>query len=579
MKRQMLCMFLLFAAALGAAGQKDSPAEQLAAVFNAMRGEKNARVASVKYTGGDFEKAGGGFMWQNNDGRGWTTGERLTLTDVRPKQLERVAKCFDRVAQRQHVTGRAYQPGKRAERCTGVNGNRKVYVYRYDPEPNVLYLLQATPGEGCCVPKNWYLKDSVNATVTRKQTDPFAHLSATERRLLGLSRLWAGVKQNFVFLSQVGLNWDSLYAAQIKRVMQAPDDAACTRIFQEMTALLHDGHTYVYDFSARAAVPLSTRYIDGHVYVDAVADRGLQRAGVERGMELLRMNGQPVMDYGRLRVMPAVAASTPQWALHETYDGAGLMACGPTDTVRLELANRSGRRVEVRYTPAAREPIDLPRQQVTWKRLKGRIGYLRIRHFGQHPELLDEIYPELLKTRALIIDLRDNPGGNSGYANYVLQRLATDSFRLASWSSPLYVPAWASWGYGQQWHREPSQWMQPTRRVTPYTGPVVVLIDRGTFSAAEDFCAVFKGMKRGIFVGTPTGGSTGNGVRVELIPGFSYANICSKHDVGPDGTDFVGKGIQPDIWVDETYASWFEDKTDAALTAALKYLEQRAAAD
>ena len=72
MKRQMLCMFLLFAAALGAAGQKDSPAEQLAAVFNAMRGEKNARVASVKYTGGDFEKAGGGFMWQNN----WLRWER-----------------------------------------------------------------------------------------------------------------------------------------------------------------------------------------------------------------------------------------------------------------------------------------------------------------------------------------------------------------------------------------------------------------------------------------------------------------------------------------------------------------------
>ena len=137
----------------------------------------------------------------------------------------------------------------------------------------------------------------------------------------------------------------------------------------------------------------------------------------------------------------------------------------------------------------------------------------------------------------------------------------------------MYIPALVSWGYPVSWHNSAPVYQYPVEGVEPYTQPVVVLVDRGTFSAAEDFCAVFRGMKRGILIGTPTAGSTGNGVRIELIPGKNYANICSKHDIAPDGTDFVGKGIIPDIIVEESYQTFFEDKKDAALTAALQYLE------
>lgn len=70
------------------------------------------------------------------------------------------------------------------------------------------------------------------------------------------------------------------------------------------------------------------------------------------------------------------------------------------------------------------------------------------------------------------------------------------------------------------------------------------------------------------------GGSTGNGVRIELIPGKNYVNICSKHDKGADGTEFVGIGIIPDHEVAETYKSFFKDKYDAAITAALKILAE-----
>ena len=170
--------------------------------------------------------------------------------------------------------------------------------------------------------------------------------------------------------------------------------------------------------------------------------------------------------------------------------------------------------------------------------------------------------------------MRDNGGGNSGNADYILRHFSHDSIRTDSWRTPMYMPAFASWGYPLKWYISPSGKMAPFNDRTIYDKPIVLLVNAGTFSAAEDFCSVFRGMKRGLIVGTPTGGSTGNGVRIELIPGKNYVNICSKHDKGADGTEFVGIGIIPDHEVAETYKSFFKDKYDAAITASLKILAE-----
>ncbi len=54
-------------------------------------------------------------------------------------------------------------------------------------------------------------------------------------------------------------------------------------------------------------------------------------------------------------------------------------------------------------------------------------------------------------------------------------------------------------------------------------------------------------MNRGKIIGQPTGGSTGNPINVTLVDGIISAGICTKKDIGPDGTEFVGVGIFPDI--------------------------------
>lgn len=80
---------------------------------------------------------------------------------------------------------------------------------------------------------------------------------------------------------------------------------------------------------------------------------------------------------------------------------------------------------------------------------------------------------------------------------------------------------------------------------------VAVLTGPGTFSAAEDFLVPLKFSKRALLIGEKTAGSTGNPIAVAL-PGGGTFRVVSKRDMFPDGKEFVGIGIIPDVEVKVT---------------------------
>lgn len=569
--KTILRLFILFMFLPCAVLAKEKVNESsLSQVFDKLRHTQGCVCENVKYSGNNWQKAGGGFIWQRGTGSGWTKGERLILDGVKPSEVQRIRKVFESFESLQHVN-LSYENMA----STYMNDTRTIYLYEYDKNAGRLYFLKATTDGEISVPMVWKEVSVLDATgPVTPSTNPFAGFHDSELRLLGLSRLWAGVKQNFVFMDRFQKNWDSIYVAAMSQVQVAQDDEECTRIFQRMAAELGDGHTYVWGVSHHTErIPLRTKYIDGHVYIDEVLSEHLQKSGIRRGMELLSINGESVLEYGEKHVRPYISSSTLQWTQHLVYENDGLFVCQKGDTLNLEL-KKGNHTFMVRTWPQSSFGGQKPSLELTI--LKNKTGYLRIRDFmvQNFQKVFDKLYPDILKTEALVIDVRDNGGGNSGNADYILRHFSHDSIRTDSWRTPMYMPAFASWGYPLKWYISPSGKMAPFNDRTIYDKPIVLLVNAGTFSAAEDFCSVFRGMKRGLIVGTPTGGSTGNGVRIELIPGKNYVNICSKHDKGADGTEFVGIGIIPDHEVAETYKSFFKDKYDAAITASLKILAE-----
>lgn len=135
----------------------------------------------------------------------------------------------------------------------------------------------------------------------------------------------------------------------------------------------------------------------------------------------------------------------------------------------------------------------------------------------------------------------------------------------------MYIPAHVSWNYPKEWYASAPDFLDPVDKEI-YKKKVVVLVNAGTFSSAENFCALFQGMKRGKIVGVPTGGSTGNGVRLTLLEDLMWANICSMKENMPDGTAFVRVGIQPDIEMEETVEAFLTNK-DNVLEKAARFLQ------
>jgi len=401
-------------------------------------------------------------------------------------------------------------------------------------------------------------------------------------KVAGLSRLWSGAKYGFANFDLVpDLDWDRSYFEYLDRVLSAGSTLEYYRLLQLMCVQLHDGHTYVSpprELRNRfwSLPPLRTRRVENRVVVIEVYGDTAERLGVHPGDEVIEVDGIPVLEYARQYVSPYQFASTPQDLDTKTYE-TRLLAGAEGRSVTLLLSRPDGSRYESsleRLWGASLKEIVPARPPLShWRVGKSEeIAYVALNTFNT-PETADrfeELFDELSQASAMIIDIRENGGGNSGVGWRVLRLLTSESFLSSTWFTREYRPAFRAW------KRPEGRYVRPAGVHAPdgervFNGPVVVLTSPRTYSAAEDFCVSFLSMKRGIVMGEPTGGSTGQPLRLQL-PGGITAAVCSKRDRFPDGTDFVGVGIQPDVHVAPTLAD-IRAGRDTVLEAAIAELE------
>lgn len=403
-----------------------------------------------------------------------------------------------------------------------------------------------------------------------------------------VARLCTEVKYNFAFYHDLKLDWDSLCNARLPELVATHSDEEFVKGLERLCAQLRDGHTSVYQANDPEnpedwirPMPMKTRRIGNRVFVTDVFNSDFIKQGVCRGCEVLTIDGMGVLEYGEREIVPYLASSTAQWSRFAPFSEYELTKARGSKVSALTLRTPEGRVVTISSNRNMEWDVQEKKgSNFEFRTLEGNIGCLVVKSFANgrfRAEDFDSLYGKILETDALIIDIRGNTGGNSNNADFLVRHFAKGPVKLGRWCSPMYVAAFASWNYPPKWYMESPHPLSPIKGKSVYEKPLALLVDAMTFSSAENFCVAFKSLGHGVVIGSPTGGSTGNPIRINLGYGI-YCNICTKKEWDAEGKEFIGVGIMPDIMVEESEDLFLQGR-DNVVEKAVDVLRKRMDAD
>jgi hypothetical protein len=448
-----------------------------------------------------------------------------------------------------------------------------------------------------------------------------------EQKVYGLSKFWQEVNYNFVYLEKVDRRaWDSTYLALIPAVQKTTDDWEYYRLLQRFCAMLNDGHTGIY----RPAITLTQTSVEregevflpernglfkeGRVYIEEIDDK-IYVSQVNKslsptlpvGSVVERVNGLPVEQYIKECTLPYVSESTDYMRRRRSVWNI-VRGLRYGEHLSLGVRKPNGEFSNVTLTVGG-DSFDFPEgydelypeqagsgglSELRWY---DKTAYVALNSFGD-PAIVDEfraMLPELRRAGSLIIDLRNNGGGNSDNGAQILEYLTPDDkIEMGRARTRMNVAAARAWGMstsprdtvGKPWvgrnflaardrlylDLDDNEWSVEVPRDERVIVPTVVLMDNFTASAAEDFLIMVDGQEHITTLGRRSYGSTGQPLYVDLVGGIG-ARICTKEDTYSDGRVFVGVGVVPDVEVPSPTLADLKAGRDPDIERALEVLQ------
>lgn len=199
--------------------------------------------------------------------------------------------------------------------------------------------------------------------------------------------------------------------------------------------------------------------------------------------------------------------------------------------------------------------------------LDNNFGYMRYESFTNAigDGNLDHVLTYLSTCDGLIIDVRSNGGGYLSNVETLVGRFIDQRTFVGSIQHKT--------GPGHRDFSDPfDYYFEPTKNHIHYQRPVVVLANRGSFSAANNFVSIMSALPQVTIVGDTTGGGSGLPFTSELPNGWRIRfSSCPITDVNGQPTEF---GVAPDVKVDMTDADAAQGH-DTILETAFQILTQQ----
>ena len=195
------------------------------------------------------------------------------------------------------------------------------------------------------------------------------------------------------------------------------------------------------------------------------------------------------------------------------------------------------------------------------------IGYIYLGSFESSVGSgnLDEILNALSICNGLIVDVRNNGGGNLTTAERLAERFTNEKVHIG------YITYKTGPEHSSFSKPDPLYLEEPASRVR-WQKRAVVLTNRRSFSATNDFVNKMKQLEKVTIIGDKTGGGSGLPYTSELPNGW-LIRFSASPIYGPNMED-IEFGIEPDIKVDITSED-YNKGIDTIIETAISFLSKK----
>ncbi len=427
-----------------------------------------------------------------------------------------------------------------------------------------------------------------------------------EEKIYGLSLLWKEASYNFAHFDYIpDLDWDKTYQEFIPKVLSTNTNEEYHKTLQKFYALLKHQHTFIitpqkmqgmYDEPQIKIVNIQNQPI--------VANTGLSlNDQIPIGSKIIKVDDIPVNDYLHKYKFPYISYSREEflWEI-----GIITLLEGKKDThvkitykipeneiKEITLIRNSGKNKE----DWIRQKND--KQNFDFKWLDNEIAYIALRTFTEKRIVKDfkKKISELIKCKGLIIDIRNNPGGDSDNGYNILKHFVEEPELAFTWKSRQNISVYKAWG---RWTSElspdalnniseerkeylkhyqnkgffhgKSDTIFPVNNVNERILVPIIILAGFNASAAEDFLAAADNIDRVIIVGKTTAGCTGTPYMYN-IPTGGIAFVTSTIQMYPDGRKHR-EGIKPDVEIKQTIEDVIQNR-DPVLEEGIAILHKK----
>jgi carboxyl-terminal processing protease len=409
-----------------------------------------------------------------------------------------------------------------------------------------------------------------------------ATAAAVRPELEAFDAAWRILKSNYVAENASHVDWDALRAELRPRAEAAHSAEDVRAVIRDMLARIGQSHFAILpapvasEMSGPAlgaaevgSLGFDVGPVDGHLIVTRVDANGpAARAGVKPGWILNRVAGRSVDD-----ALESVADADDHvrdfraWAL-----GTALLRGRTGTSSDLTFLDGSGAAANRQITraPEPGQPVKFGNLPTLFARLEaepvqrngktiGVIGFNVWMTAISRP--LDEAIDRFRSSAGIVLDLRGNPGG-------VLTMIMGVSGHFLD--SPLTLGVIKTRDSALNLVANPRLVGANGQAVAPFTGPLAILVDSGSYSASEIFTGGMQSIRRARVFGSRTAGGALPAV-LERLPGGDVLQYAIGDFTTATGDRIEGRGVVPDTVVRPTRAQLAAGQ-DPVLEAALDWI-------